>query len=176
MRMLWPEARDPLDDAGIDDAYAWPPGLWLRANMVSTADGAARSPDGLSAGISSPVDKRVFGRLRGLADAILVGAGTVRAEGYRPARPKRSFEARRAAAGQRPAPVIVVVTRSLDLAPDLPLFAGPVERPVVLTCSGADPGAERRSPTSQTSWSAGTTRSAWPRGWPSSGTGDCLAS
>ena len=98
MRMLWPEARDALDDAGIDDAYAWPPGRWLRANMVSTADGAARSPDGLSAGISSPVDKRVFGRLRGLADAILVGAGTVRAEGYRPARP--SDRSRRA--GPRP--------------------------------------------------------------------------
>ena len=52
--------------------------------MVSTADGAARSPEGLSEGISSDADRRVFGRLRGLADAVLAGAGTVREEGYQP--------------------------------------------------------------------------------------------
>ena len=71
---------------------AWPdwpvPTAWLRANMVTTADGAARSPDGLSAGISSDADRRVFGRLRGLADVVLAGAGTVRAEGYKPAKAK----------------------------------------------------------------------------------------
>ena len=50
---------------------------WLRANMVTTVDGAGRSPDGLSAGISNDADRRVFGRLRGLADVVLAG-GTSR--------------------------------------------------------------------------------------------------
>ena len=66
MRMLLPVLRDDLTDADLDEAYAWPDGPWLRANMVSTVDGAARSPDGLSAGISTDADRRVFGRLRGL--------------------------------------------------------------------------------------------------------------
>src|SRR5690554_8188229 len=54
---------------------------WLRANFISSVDGAA-THDGLSAGLGSPADRRVFDLLRRLADVIVVGAGTVRAEGY----------------------------------------------------------------------------------------------
>lgn len=139
MRMLLPTPADDLDDAALDAAYAWSDGPWLRANMVATVDGAARGPDGLSGGISSTADKRVFGVLRALADAVLVGAGTVRAEGYRAARARAAYAERRAAAGQRPAPVIAVVSASLHLDPALPLFADPVERPVVLTARTGDP-------------------------------------
>ena len=56
----------------------------LRANMVASADGAA-SLDGRSGGLSGPGDRMVFTVLRSLADLILVGAGTARAERYRPA-------------------------------------------------------------------------------------------
>ncbi len=60
-----------------------PGGHWLRANMVTSLDGAA-SLDGRSGGLSGAADEQVFAMLRALADVILVGAGTVRAEGYGP--------------------------------------------------------------------------------------------
>ncbi|CAB4851222.1 unannotated protein [freshwater metagenome] len=140
--MLLPHVIDDLSDAQLDDAYGWPgwpdPTPWLRVNMVATLDGAARSPDGLTAAISSDADRRVFGRLRGLADVVLVGAGTVRDEGYRPARAKPEFAARRADSGQRPVPVIAVVSRSLRLDMSSALFSDRETRPIVITCAAAD--------------------------------------
>ncbi|MFJ1597584.1 pyrimidine reductase family protein [Streptomyces sp. NPDC088261] len=111
-------------------------GVWLRANMVSTLDGAAQH-DGLSQALSSAADMRIFGTLRALADAVVVGAETVRQEGYRPARAREAFAARRAAAGQRPAPAIAVVTASLDLDFSLPLFTEPLVPTLVLTGAAA---------------------------------------
>lgn len=57
-------------------------GVWLRANMVSTADGSAQGPDGRSGTINNAADQRVFFLLRSWADAIVVGAGTARVEEY----------------------------------------------------------------------------------------------
>jgi riboflavin biosynthesis pyrimidine reductase len=145
MRTLLPAPGDDLTDADLDAAYAWPKsGNWLRANMVSTVDGAARSPQGLSHGISSDADRRIFGRLRGLADVILAGASTVRDEGYGVARAKPDFAARRAAAGQTDVPPIAVVSRSLSLDLTGPLFSDDAHRTIVITCSGADPATLAR--------------------------------
>ncbi|GAA2987947.1 hypothetical protein GCM10020227_65940 [Streptomyces flavovirens] len=80
---------------------------------------------------------RIFGTLRGLADVVLVGAETVRLEGYRPARAREAFAQRRAAAGQGPAPAIAVVTASLDLDFSLPLFVSPLVPTLVITGAGA---------------------------------------
>ncbi|MFJ6013755.1 pyrimidine reductase family protein [Streptomyces sp. NPDC092952] len=122
----------------LADAYAYPgqDGPWLRANMVSTLDGAAQH-DGRSQPISCAADMRIFGTLRGLADAIVVGAETVRLEGYRPARAREAFAARRAAAGQGPAPAIAVVSGSLDLDFSMPLFTEPLVPTLLLTGTGA---------------------------------------
>lgn len=68
-----------------DGSYAWPSGPWLRANMVTTVDGATQGPDGLSGSINNAADHEVFHLLRRTADVVLVGAGTARAEGYGPA-------------------------------------------------------------------------------------------
>ncbi|GHB52489.1 hypothetical protein GCM10010306_052930 [Streptomyces umbrinus] len=126
-------------------AYAYPSGSgpagpepWLRANMVSTLDGAAQH-DGRSQPISSAADMRIFGTLRALADAVVVGAETVRQEGYRPARAREDFAALRAAAGQGPAPAIAVVSASLDLDFSLPLFTSPLVPTIVLTGAAAAP-------------------------------------
>ncbi len=126
----------------LADAYAYPtgPDVWLRANMVSTLDGAAQH-DGRSQPISSDTDMRIFGTLRALADVIVVGAETVRQEGYRPARARDAFAARRRAAGQGPAPAIAVVSASLDLDFTLPLFTEPLVPTLLLT--GATAPAER---------------------------------
>lgn len=128
----------------LADAYAYPGGgrPWLRANMVSTLDGAAQH-DGRSQGISCPADMRIFGTLRGLADVVVVGAETVRREGYRPARAREVFAAR--AAGQGPAPALAVVSASLDLDFSLPLFVSPLVPTFVLTGAAAPPDRVREA-------------------------------
>jgi riboflavin biosynthesis pyrimidine reductase len=108
--------------------------------MVSSLDGAARH-DGRSQPLSSDADMRVFGVLRALADVVVVGAETVRQEGYRPARAREAFAARRAAAGQGPAAAIAVVSARLDLDFSLPLFTEPLVPTLVLT--GEDAPADR---------------------------------
>ncbi|MFC1420873.1 pyrimidine reductase family protein [Streptacidiphilus cavernicola] len=144
MRRLLPTAPDVTDLTsleGLAEAYAYPDSVaegrpWLRANMVSSLDGAARL-DGLSEGLSSEADKRIFGVLRALADVVLVGAQTVRAEGYRPARARAEFAAARAARGQAPAAAIAVVTGRLDLDLDAPLFTEPLVPTLVITSASA---------------------------------------
>jgi riboflavin biosynthesis pyrimidine reductase len=123
----------------LADLYAYPdpmpPRGWVRANMVSTLDGSASGADGVSGSVSSPVDKAAFGVLRGLADVILVGAGTVRAEGYHAPTAKPEFADRRAAVGQRPAPALAIVTRSGRLPVDSDLFTGASPTYIVTTAA-----------------------------------------
>jgi riboflavin biosynthesis pyrimidine reductase len=132
--------------AAVDGLYPWPvTESWVRANMVSTLDGRSQGPDGLTASISSAADKFVFARLRATCDVILVGAGTARAENYRPARTRASDTAVRTERGQRTAPIIAVVSQSLRLDPEADLFAAPqhdpsIERPFVITTEDSDPG------------------------------------
>lgn len=103
-----------LDDLTLAGLYAYPEtesAPWLRANMVSTLDGAATGPDGKTGSINNEADKRVFSLLRALADVVIVGAGTARAEGYRRIRPV-SGERARLRQGRPEAPVLVVVSRT----------------------------------------------------------------
>jgi riboflavin biosynthesis pyrimidine reductase len=72
-------------DLPLEQLYAPPPGRWLRVNMVGSVDGAAHGSDGRSGSINNAVDAEVFHLLRSQADAIIVGGGTARAEGYHPA-------------------------------------------------------------------------------------------
>ncbi|MET9730680.1 pyrimidine reductase family protein [Streptomyces sp. NPDC006458] len=128
--------------AELATAYGFPetgpggPRVWVRGNMVSTLDGAAQH-GGRSQSISCAADMRIFGTLRALADVVLVGAETVRQEGYRPARARAEFAARREAAGQGPAPAVAVVSASLGLDFSLPLFTSPLVPTVVLTGAAA---------------------------------------
>lgn len=68
-------------DARLSDAYSPAPGL--RLNLVAGIGGAASDGSGISDGLSDPVDRRILGLLRTLADVVLVGAASVRSEGYR---------------------------------------------------------------------------------------------
>jgi riboflavin biosynthesis pyrimidine reductase len=144
MRMILPEADGPaagrkLDDLGLAEAYAYPRERWLRANMVMSADGSA-TVAGKSGGLSSAGDKRIFGILRALADVVLAGAGTVRTEEYKPARPRPALAALRA--GRPATATIAVISRSLDLDLTAPLFteAPPDARTIVITCGAAPAG------------------------------------
>lgn len=86
MRLLLGSVGDPgrpVGTAELERLYAVPPGPWLRTNFVSTQDGAATGADGLSGSINNAADKVVYDLLRSLADVVLVGERTARAEGYR---------------------------------------------------------------------------------------------
>jgi riboflavin biosynthesis pyrimidine reductase len=86
LRILTNRVTDHTGDADdLGALYAPPTTPWLRVNMVSTVDGAATGADGRSGSINNEADGLVFHLLRELADVIVVGAGTARAEGYRPA-------------------------------------------------------------------------------------------
>ncbi len=85
---------------------------WVRANMVATLDGAVTGADQRSGSISSPADKRVFSVLRSLADAVIVGAGTARAERYTRLHAKHRHAQQRRGRGQDAAPLLVLVSRS----------------------------------------------------------------
>lgn len=143
MRQLLPV---PLDE--VDPYEAYRPDdrdrPLLRVNMVTSADGAATDAEGRAGGLSGKGDQEVFRTLRALADGILVGAGTVRVEGYGPHRLRADLARRREADGRDgPAPV-VVVTRSLDLDLGSRLFTQAHTPTVVLTCEAA-PVEQRRA-------------------------------
>ncbi|HZB51465.1 MAG TPA: pyrimidine reductase family protein [Mycobacteriales bacterium] len=144
MRQLLPTPADGLTDDDLLAAYAVPdgPGPHLRANFVASADGAV-SLDGVSGGLSSPADKRVFGLLRDLADVVLVGAGTVRTEGYGYPAFSARRQARRRALGLAELPTFAVVTGSLDLDPSSELLAGAPVRTLLVTTTAAP--ADRRA-------------------------------
>jgi len=131
----WP-LRDatPLDDDELVDCYAIDgrDKQWLRVNFVSSIDGAATA-HGLSGGLSGHADKRVFDLLRRLSDVILVGAGTVRAEGYGAMRLHPESVRLRLASGLTAQPVFVIVSGRLGLDPESAVFSDAPVRPIVVT-------------------------------------------
>ncbi|REE03492.1 pyrimidine reductase family protein [Citricoccus nitrophenolicus] len=114
-------------------------GLWVRFNFVSSADGAA-TVRGRSDGLGTPADQRLFALLRRPADVILVGAGTVRAEGYGGDLVSAEDRAWRESRGLPSHPAVALVSGSLDLDPESTFFTSPPVRPLVLTTTGADAG------------------------------------
>ncbi len=136
MRQLLPERVEHLDlYAALRPVDLEVP--VLRVNMVASADGAATDRAGRSGGLGQAGDLEVFRTLRALADGILVGAGTVRTEGYGPHRVRPDLAARRALDGRELPAAVVVVSRSLDLDFAAPLFARARTPTVVLTCRSA---------------------------------------
>ena len=82
-RLTGAEPQGEVDDDQLRRLYAVPRPPWMRGNMVQTVDGAATGANGRSGSINNAADKRVFDTLRSLSDALVVGAGTARTEGYR---------------------------------------------------------------------------------------------
>jgi riboflavin biosynthesis pyrimidine reductase len=139
-----PTVADGLTDDELLERYAVPaaPRSWVRFNFILGADGAATLA-GRSGGLGNAADRRLLSLLRRPADVILVGAGTVRAEGYGGELLDEAGRAWRARHGLAPRPAIAVVSGSLELDPGSPFFAEAPVRPIVLTSAAADPGRRR---------------------------------
>ncbi|MHB1774767.1 MAG: pyrimidine reductase family protein [Acidimicrobiales bacterium] len=142
MRRLLPE---PAPEVDLADAYAVPRGddggrPFVRCNMISSLDGAI-SVAGRSGMLGGVADRHVFSALRSLADVVLVGAGTARAESYGPVRLDERLRQARTARGRPPVPPIAVVTASGNLDWSSPFFTEAEVRPLVVTTAAFDAAA-----------------------------------
>jgi riboflavin-specific deaminase-like protein len=128
-----------VSDLDLEAYYTYPEALdrpYVRLNYISSLNGKV-SVDGRSRPLGSIGDKLVFRRLRRRADVILVGAGTVKADGYRGARSSKSLQAERRSRGQAAIPPIAVVSGSADLDPNSPLFKDAWIPPLIMTARSA---------------------------------------
>jgi riboflavin biosynthesis pyrimidine reductase len=99
-------------------------------NMVSTIDGRA-ALDGRTSALGNAADLSLLVELREMADAVLIGSGTLRAEGYGRLMRRADRRERRRAAGLEPEALAVLISRSMDLPWDASLFAAR-EQPVLI--------------------------------------------
>jgi riboflavin biosynthesis pyrimidine reductase len=130
VRQLFPAYLDPVDPVAV---YGDSPRSgsderpWVRLNMIASVDGATTLA-GVSGGLGGAADHALFLALRSLADVVLVAAGTVRAERYRPSKVP-----------------VAVVSRSCRLDWEAPFFTAPVARPIVVTVAQAPADALARA-------------------------------
>jgi len=91
LTLLYPgptESIDTEDRERLLELYRPARAEWLRLNLIATITGGAGGSDGTSETLSNPVDRRILGVIRELADVVLIGAESLRAEGYQ--HPRRS--------------------------------------------------------------------------------------
>jgi riboflavin biosynthesis pyrimidine reductase len=127
---------DELDDLDARARAGARERPYLALNMVSTADGRA-TLSGRSGAIGDDADKHLFLGLRTLVDGVMVGAGTVRAEGYRRLLRDPAARERRRERGLSAEPLACVVSGRLALDGRVPLLADPQARVAILTSSQA---------------------------------------
>jgi riboflavin biosynthesis pyrimidine reductase len=142
LRSLLPEATDQVD---LVEMYSrglrLPDGRpMVRVNMVTTLDGAI-ALGGRAGQISGPADRSLFLVLRSLADVVLVGAGTLRAENYGPVKLPGDVQQTRVGRGQSPLPRLAVVTHRVDLDFGSRIFLGSGQRPIVIATGAVDAAA-----------------------------------
>jgi riboflavin biosynthesis pyrimidine reductase len=120
-------APGTIDDADLVELYRHPAPSdrpWLRSNFVMTLDGSVQGPDGRSGSINTPSDHMIFALHRCLTDAVLVGANTVRNEGYRAIDLQPWQLQLRQNEGLAPYPMLVIISASARIDPSIAL---PVE-------------------------------------------------
>jgi riboflavin-specific deaminase-like protein len=141
VQLIYPEHR-PISPEELASELrlhelAPPDRPYLGINMVSSLDGKA-TLDWRTQGLSSEIDRRLFHHLRTQADAVMVGAGTVRAERYGRMTKNEELRDKRVAEGRAPEALAVVVSGRLDLPADLPLLNEPDQAVLIATSSDAE--------------------------------------
>lgn len=118
---------------------------WVLANMVCGLDGST-AIGGRVGQLSSPVDRALFVDLRSVADVVLVGAETVRREGYGPVKLSPGLQEDREREGRPGLPRLAIVSRSLSLDTGSGIFRSSdgADRPIILTCETSPDDARAR--------------------------------
>lgn len=140
IRQFLPAPAVLASRAEIEEAYIHPSGRHLRVNFVASLDGAVEV-GGRSGPLGGPADRAAFMAMRAVADVVLVGAGTVRAEDYGPVRLIEEVQERRIRRGQSPRPPLAVVSARGDLSPAARLFEA--DRDVIVFTTEAVAEARR---------------------------------
>jgi len=134
---------EALTDDGLRDLYAYPEGLThprFRSNFIVSIDGAV-TLDGSGRKLGTPTDRRVFMRLREVADVILVGAITATAKPYIDIQLGADAQAWRRAHGLSPTLPVAVVSSRAAIPPAL--LDNPAVPPIVFVSATADPSCRQ---------------------------------
>lgn len=135
IRRLLPSPGEIELPEQLESFYELPPVRHLRADFVVSLDGAAEI-EGRSGPLGAPADREAFMAMRAVADAVMVGAGTVRVEHYGTVKLHAEVQDRRQRRGQTRLPPLVLVSRRGLLDPGAKLFAQG-EPPILLTTRNA---------------------------------------
>lgn len=142
VRRLLPDGAETTVAAQLAELdlkeLAHPDRPYLILNFATTLDGRA-AVDGTSGAIGSDTDTEMLQRLRTRVDAVMVGAGTMRAERYGRIVSDPEFRGYREQTGLAHDPLTVIVSNRLELPWDVGLFTaggGPV---VIFTASEQEP-------------------------------------
>ncbi|HVY95991.1 MAG TPA: dihydrofolate reductase family protein [Solirubrobacterales bacterium] len=144
MRRLLPDPGPTSVDEQLEGYRPWEHAHderpFVAMNFAATIDGRA-TISGVSGPIGSAQDTLMLARLRTRFDAVMIGAGTMRAERYGRLAAKPETRERRRAAGLEPEPLMVLVSGRLDLPWDAPLFAEGGRPVLIFTGSDEEPPA-----------------------------------
>lgn len=132
------EQLDGYDPGALGDAAGLGDRPYLLTNFASTVDGHA-AIEGRSGSIGSNTDTAMLIGLRCTAEALMVGAGTLRAERYGRAIRDPDKRALREQRGLPPDPLTIVVSGRLDLPWDAGLFSDGGGEVLIFTASSDEP-------------------------------------
>jgi riboflavin-specific deaminase-like protein len=142
MRRLLPDPGSTTVDEQLEGYRPWEQPHEDRPlvamNFAATVDGRA-TIDGVSGPIGSPTDTAMLAGLRCRFDAVMIGAGTMRAERYGRLAKRQETRERRERLGLPGDPLMVIVSGRLDLPWDAPLFTEGGGEVLIFTASEAEP-------------------------------------
>jgi riboflavin-specific deaminase-like protein len=144
MRILVPEPGETTVEAQLESycpfEHPRDERPFVATNFVATVDGRA-TIEGRSGPIGSKTDTEMLQRLRTRFDAVMIGAGTMRAERYGRLVSDPDLRAQRLRIGLAEDPLAVIVSGRLDLPWDAALFTDGGGRVLIFTASEAEPPA-----------------------------------
>jgi riboflavin-specific deaminase-like protein len=142
VRRLNPDPGETTVEEQLDSYRPWEQPHadrpFVATNFAATVDGRA-TIGGVSGPIGSSADTEMLARLRTRFDAVMIGAGTMRAERYGRVVADREQRERRERLGLPHDPLMAIVSGRLDLPWDAPLFTAGDGRVLIFTASEADP-------------------------------------
>jgi len=145
MHGIFPEPTPELSDTQLLERYAIDRRPYVRFNFVSSLDGSAQV-GGVSAALGSAADQRLFKLLRRQASVVLVGAGTVRAEGYDGPLVDPESQIWREANGLGRHPALAILSNGLNISPTSAVVRNSPAPILLFTAVNVDPQTARHYP------------------------------